>query len=154
TPALCEQPPWLGVAETKVTPVGRSSSSATFVAAAGPAFPTVSVYVRLLPATTGFGEALLLSDTSAELTGATVVVTDAVLFTGLASASLPPTVAAFVTVPPVEVFATMVTVVEPPTASPERLHVTVPESWTQLPCVEVAETNVSAPGSASVTTTP
>src|ERR1700682_2788020 len=39
------QLPWVGVAETKVTPAGRMSVTATLVADPGPAFATTMVYV-------------------------------------------------------------------------------------------------------------
>jgi hypothetical protein len=42
-PAENEQLPWLAVAETKVTPLGRVSVTVTFVAVDGPALVTVRV---------------------------------------------------------------------------------------------------------------
>jgi hypothetical protein len=52
-PAACEHAPWLGVAETKVTPGGRVSVTVESVEGSGPLFVTVRVYVRLPPRATG-----------------------------------------------------------------------------------------------------
>src|SRR3990172_94580 len=59
-----------GVTETKSTVVGSTSVTVTPVAALGPAFATVSVYVRFCPASTGLGPVLVM-EMSAE--GLTVV---------------------------------------------------------------------------------
>src|SRR5437763_1974077 len=51
--------PWLGVAETNVTPAGNVSVRVTPVAALGPLLATVTMYVRVCPARTGSGESVL-----------------------------------------------------------------------------------------------
>src|SRR5262245_21455117 len=53
--------PGFGVAETKVTPAGRTSVSDTPVAWAGPLLRTVNVYVICWPAATGSGLSTLLT---------------------------------------------------------------------------------------------
>jgi len=45
TTTLSQPPPWLVVAETSVTPAGRTSLAMTLLAAEGPLFFTDSVYV-------------------------------------------------------------------------------------------------------------
>src|SRR5882762_4827851 len=51
---------WLGVTETNVSPAGSVSLTLTPVAALGPLFVTVIVYVRLPPTMTGSGESALV----------------------------------------------------------------------------------------------
>ena len=98
TPADNEQEPTVGVAETKVTPAG--SVSVTMTAAAdvglGPLFVTVSWYVMLFPASTGFGDTLPEMATSACPAVATTTLAVDVLFPGRGSGVEEPTNAEFV----------------------------------------------------------
>src|ERR1700712_466121 len=58
--------PWLGSAETRVTPAGSPSESITPVASEGPPFVTVRVYVSVCPTSTGCGLATRLRARSAD----------------------------------------------------------------------------------------
>src|SRR5262245_6636585 len=49
TPVVLLYAPWLGVAVTSVSPAGKRSLTATFVAVSGPALLTVIANVTLLP---------------------------------------------------------------------------------------------------------
>jgi len=64
----------------KVVPVGMGSLNCTFAAAAGPLFPTTIVYVIVLPARTGLGDAVLRTTMFAVVARPTTVRTLAVLF--------------------------------------------------------------------------
>ena len=64
--ALTVQLRCVGIAETKLTPLGRSSVTTTPVAASGPALATLIVYVSAPPAATGSGESVFVSERSAE----------------------------------------------------------------------------------------
>jgi len=152
-PALWVQVPWVGVADTKPTPAGKVSVRVTPVAALGPALLTLTVYVRLPPATTGSGLSVLVTDRSAE--AVTVVLAVALLFALLGSASLAVTLAVLVIVPPdVGAVTTIVTVALPALAIVPRLHVTVPALWVQVPWVGVADTKPTPAGKVSVKLTP
>src|SRR5215471_6928006 len=59
------QVPCVAVQETNVTPPGSASSTTTLVAALGPPLLTWTVYVRVAPDTTGFGEPVLVRARSA-----------------------------------------------------------------------------------------
>src|ERR671934_238317 len=76
-PLASEQLPCKGVADPKVAPAGRLSVTCTPVVSDGPALWAVSVYVTGCPASTGSGDAVLVSDRSAA--GFTVVSALAVL---------------------------------------------------------------------------
>ena len=52
--------PWLAVADTNVTPDGKTSVTVTPVASLGPAFVTVKVYVKVPADVTGSGESVLV----------------------------------------------------------------------------------------------
>jgi hypothetical protein len=82
----------------------------------------------------------------------TVVVCVAVLLSGYGSGSVALTVAALETVPGAMGVMTIVTVVVASKANVPRLHVTVvvPE---QVPCLGVAETNITLGGRVSVIVT-
>ena len=80
------------------------------------------------------------------------VVAEAVLLVGSESASVPVTVAEFVNCPAEEGVTTIVTIALPPAARLPRLQFTVAVPL-QLPCVVVAETNVTPAGNVSVTLT-
>jgi hypothetical protein len=122
----------VAVADTKLTPGGNVSANVTPVAPLGPALLTVTVYVRVLPATTGSGLSVLVTETSAE--AVTTVVALAVLFAVLGSDSAAVTLAVLVIVPlEVGALTTIVTVANPPLAMVPRLHVTVPALWLQVP---------------------
>ena len=113
------------MADTKPTPAGNVSVKVTPVAVLGPALLTLTVYVRLPPATTGSGLSALVIDRSAE--AVTVVLAVALLFALLGSASLAVTLALLVIVPPdVGAVTVIVTVADPALAIVPRLHVTVP----------------------------
>jgi hypothetical protein len=117
------QVPWLGVAETNVTPVGTASVKVTPVAGDGPLLVTIRVYVRLLPIPTGLGEAVLVTARSAEDVAVTLV--EAVLFAVLGSNSFNVTVAVFVDVPGAVAVTIILTVAVAALASEPRLQVTV-----------------------------
>jgi hypothetical protein len=152
-PALWLQVPWVGVADTNTTPLGRVSVKLTPVAVLGPALLTLTVYVRLPAAATGSGESALVTDRSAE--AVTVVLAVALLFALLGSAWVAVTLAVLVIVPPdVGAVTTIVTVADPTLAIDPKLHVTVPALWLQVPWVAVADTNTTPAGNVSVRVTP
>ena len=64
-PAPLQTPPPVAPQETKVVASGRMSVTVTDSAASGPLLVSVIAYVRLLPAITGFGAAVLLIARSA-----------------------------------------------------------------------------------------
>ena len=66
--------------ETNVVFVGMASLNVTVVADEGPSFVTVTVYVMLFPACTGFGAPELVTTMFAVFAAATSVTTVAVLF--------------------------------------------------------------------------
>jgi hypothetical protein len=146
------QLPWLGVADTYVTPAGNGSLTLTPVALFGPKLVTVIVYVRFWPTNTGSGESVLLSDRSADKP-LTVVVVVALLLPDTGSATLLVTLAVLLNVPPAVGVTTIVTVALAALARVPRLHVTVAVPL-QLPCDGVVDTQVTPPGSVSVTETP
>jgi hypothetical protein len=152
-PALWLQVPWVAVADTNVTPLGRVSVRVTPVAPLGPALLTLTVYVSVPATITGSGLSALVTETSAE--AVTVVVALALLFALLGSAWVAVTVALLVMTPPETGAVTaIVTVALDPLARPPRLHVTVPALWLQVPWVAVADTNVTPLGRVSVRVTP
>jgi len=75
-----------GVIDTKVVLAGVASTNVAVVAAVVPVFITTCVYVMLLPACTGFGEATLVTVRSGEVVPTTVVAV-AVLFRAFGSAA-------------------------------------------------------------------
>ena len=94
----------------------------------------------------------MVTDTSA--TGSTVVDAFVALLTRAGSNVLADTLAWFVIVPDVVGVTLIWTLVLAPFASAPRLQVTVPLAWLQVPWFGVADTNVTPPGSVSVTDTP
>ena len=81
----------------------------------------------------------------------TVVVAVEVLFARLGSASLAFTLAVLLSVPGSRPAVTAtVAVTEAPEGIDPRLHVRTPPDWLQLPCPELAETNVTPAGRVSV----
>src|SRR5207253_202763 len=74
-----------GVIDTNVVFAGVASLKVAPVAATDPVLVTTCVYVMLLPANTGFGDAAFVTDRSAPAVTPTTVLTVAVLFAGLAS---------------------------------------------------------------------
>src|SRR5258706_1943592 len=100
----------------------------------------------------GFGCASFETPMSASFFFVTVVVTVDVSLAGFGSFSLPVIVAVFVRVPSAVVFRTIVIVAFAPFASAPIVHVTVALPL-HAPCVDDADTSVTLPGSASVTTT-
>src|SRR5437660_10432820 len=78
-PPASEHVPVVVVAERKVTAAGNVSVTVTFVAEAGPLLTTVSVYVKGLPCSTGFGVAVFVIAISALLALATTTVAVALL---------------------------------------------------------------------------
>ena len=85
----------------------------------------------------------------------TVVVAVLVLLRGLGSGSLPSTLALFVRIPAVVDASTSITTVIPcPAVRSPRLHVTVPAATRHVGEPGVVVTNLTTPGSVSVTTTP
>jgi hypothetical protein len=114
----------------------------------GPLLVTTIVYVTSLPSSTGSAESAFTSDKSAA--GLTMVSSTSTLFSGFKSASKLVTVDVFATAPGRMGVTTMVTVAVAPFASAPSVQVTVPSSWLQLPCVGVAEPNVTPAGSTSI----
>jgi hypothetical protein len=113
------------VADTNTTPAGNVSVKLTPVALLGPALLTLTVYVRVLAATTGSGLSALVTDRSAE--AVTVVLALALLFALLGSASVAVTLALLVITPPdVGAVTIIVTVALDPLAIEPKLQVTVP----------------------------
>src|SRR5439155_918343 len=140
--------PWLGVAETKVTPAGKVSVSVTPVAVLGPPLATVTTYVMVCPARTGSGESVLV--TARSTAALTVVLCMVVLLAGLVSASFAVAVAVFVIVPGAAgAVTTMVRVALAPLLMVRRLPVTVLPTVVTVPWLGVAETNVTPAGKVS-----
>lgn len=86
-PGVHVQPevPDVGVTETKVVFAGIASLKTTVLALPGPLFVTTTVYVMLLPAITGLGDAAFVIARSAVFAAPTIVTTVAVLFARLGS---------------------------------------------------------------------
>jgi hypothetical protein len=148
---LVQGPPCDAVAETNVTVEGIPPVTVTSVAAAGPKFGTVIVYVRLSPTFTGSGASVMPTAISAVALTVVVVVDE--LLSGFGSKAVLETDAVSVSVcAEVGAVSTIVTVADPPEASEPsaQLTVVVPE---HDPCDAVAETSVP-PGNASATVTP
>src|SRR5467141_3074924 len=103
--------------------------------------------MRLLPATTGLGEPVMLKAKSAR--GLIVVTIEAVLLVGLGSNSNGVALARFVADPVAVGFTVMVTVAVPFLSRFVSVHVTVatPSKLEEAPCVLVAETKLTEGGS-------
>ena len=152
-PDACEQLPCDGVAEPYATVLGRLSVSCTPVALRGPELATVSVYVSCWPASTGSGPSLLVSDRSAA--GSTVVCAVAVRSAVSGSTTSDVMLAWLLSVPGPCGVTLIATVASASSAIVPRLQVTVPlDSMQGSPCDGVAKSNVTPPGSVSVSTTP
>ena len=125
--------PAVGVTETIVVPAGRWSVTVTARASAGPALVTASVYFAMSPATTGFGDAVLMMARSAS--GSTGVVTAEELLVRSGSCVVESTVAVLVTVPVVDAFTVtwMYTLAAAPARKVPRSHVTVAAALVQGP---------------------
>jgi hypothetical protein len=113
-----------GVSDTKVVFGGVFSVKLAPVAVLGPPLVTICVYVILLPACTGTGLAVFVTDISAE--SATTVLTDALLFPPFGSTVVDETVSVSVIVVPdatVEfTFTTKVKLPVPPEARVAMVH--------------------------------
>ena len=83
----------------------------------------------------------------------TVVVSLAMLLVASRSEVVLVTVTLFMTSPSTVGTTRMVTAGLAPAAMDPRLHVTAPGDLVHVPCVDVAETKVTLPGSVSVSTT-
>ncbi|SRR6266478_1913882 len=107
--------------------------------------------MRLLPATTGLGEPVMLKAKSAR--GLIVVTVEAVLLVGLGSNSNGVAVARFVADPVAVGFTVMLTVAVPFLSRFVSVHVTVatPSKVKGVPCVLVAETRLTNGERTSVT---
>jgi hypothetical protein len=145
--------PWLGVADTKLTPAGSVSLTDTPVALFGPRLVTVIVYVKFCPTYTMPFDTVLLIARFADKP-LTVVEVVALSFPDTGSATALVTLAVllragFATVG----VTTMVTVALAPFARVPIEHVTV-DVPLQLPCDVPVETQFTPPGSVSVMDTP
>jgi len=145
-----------GVAsETNVVPAGRVSVRVAAAALLGPALVAVIVYVRLVPATTGLGLPVLVTDRSADVL--TVVIAVAVLLAGFGSKVAEATVAVFAITVPVTTLALTLTTsvnIELPTANDGLVQLTVPVPPTAgavqvHPAGVASETNVVPAGRVS-----
>src|ERR1700730_17424357 len=142
-PAEFVQLPWLDVAETKVTPLGRVSVTVTPVAGLGPLLVATIVYTIGLLVLTVVG-AVFVMDMSAVPVPWIVVTADAWLLAVFGSDSLPPITAVFVIVPgdggavPLMVIVTLA-----PAARLPTVQLTVPEALVQVPWVDDADTKVT-----------
>jgi hypothetical protein len=116
--------PWLGVADTNITPAGKGSVTVTPVAVLGPALPTINVYVKFCPTNTGSGDSVLVIERFAEVLP-TVVVAVLLLLPVFGSDTQAVTLAVLLIVPVELVVTTMVTVAVAPLAIVPRLQVTV-----------------------------
>jgi hypothetical protein len=155
TVAVPLQVPSVVVVDTHVTVVGSVSVTITLAAELGPAFVTVSVYVRFCPASTEPAEAVLVIERSAE--GLTVV--DAVEVRSAESGSAVglDTIAVFAIDGTAEAVGVTVMVIVTlcPLVIVPRVHDTVAVPL-QVPAdggVTVVDTHVTVVGSVSVTPT-
>ena len=139
--------------ETNVVPVGTPSVNCV-TASEGPALSTVIVYVMLLPAVTGSGESVLVTDKLAD--AFTVVVAVAELLPAAGSNVDEPTEAVLLIVPPaVPVFTTSVKTPDAAAATDGLLQLTAPAAPTagvvhDQPPGDVRETKVLPGGSVSL----
>ena len=132
-----------GIASVTTTPAGSVD---------GPSFVSVMEYVVDVPATTEATPSVLAIRRSAA--GVTVVVSMSELFARAGSDVVADTVAVSVISPSIVVVTTIVTVAVAPNGTTPSGQVTTPAACEQLPWLGVADTNVTDPGSVSVTTTP
>ena len=145
--------------EVKVVFAGRTSVSVTFAAGAGPLLVTVMVYVIGLPASTGFGVAVLVTAKSACPAVATTTVVVARLLEGFGSVVLDDTFAiSEITVPegvPAFSNTTTVNVVEAPAENDPMLHDITPavQLHPAVPDVAATETTVVFAGIVSLKST-
>jgi hypothetical protein len=139
--------------DTQVAPPGKVSVMVTPVAALGPLLVTTIVYVRFCPTKTGSGLSVLVIERLAA--AFTVVVVVQLLLPVFGSVTPLLTLAVLLSVPTAAApgVTTMVTVALAPLANVpiEQLIAGLPA---QLPCVDVAETNVTFAGRVSETVTP
>ena len=105
-----------------------------------------------MPATTDATPSLFAIRRSA--TGVTVVVSLSVSLAGTGSDVVADTVAVSEISPSIVVVTTIVTEAIAPNGTTPSGHVTTPAAGEQLPWLGIAETNMTEPGSVSVTTTP
>jgi hypothetical protein len=150
-PAACEHDPVDGVADTNEVPDGSASVICTPAALEGPPFETVTVYVKLLPAETGSGESVFVTERSAA--GTTVVPAVAVLLVASGSVVVEATTALF-EIEPVELGAVTLIVMagaDAPALREARVQVTTRATREQLHPVPLDETYVTPAGSVSVT---
>ena len=153
-PEACVHVPCVGIAERKVTPAGSVSVSVTPVAVDGPKLWTSMSYVSWSFTATGFGEPDLETRRFAE-GGTTVVTTVELLSLGSGSVSAEVTDAVLVSIAGAPgAVTTMSTPRDVVLGIEPMLHVTVPDTCVQVPCVGVAETKVTPAGSVSVSVTP
>ena len=107
--------------------------------------------MRSWPASTGSGASDFVRPRSA--TGLTVVTALAELLAVFGSVAVDSTVASLVIVPGAPASTLISTVTFEPLAIVPSAHVTVLPTRTQLPCVAVADTNVTPAGSESLSDT-
>lgn len=137
------------VADTKVMPAGRVSTTESEVAVLGPALLTLIVNVTLLDATAGSGASVIAIDTSDE--AVTAVVVEAVLFALSGSGVVEAIAAVVVIVPPAAgAFAVTVIAGAAPVASVARVHVTVGDTKPHVQPVPLAITLVTPAGIVTV----
>jgi hypothetical protein len=146
--------PCEGVAETKLFPAGSASVMVTPLAASGPPFTMLIVYVTFAPAGKG-GAPTTDFAMVRSVDGLTVVIVAVEeLFAGFGSVCPPETVAVFETCPGVDAVVTTRVIVAPaPLARVPTAQVTVVVPLHD-PCEGVAETKLVPAGSASVMLTP
>ena len=144
-------PPPVAVPTGDVTTAGMSSTTCTPVAPDGPLFRAVRVKVTWLPATSGFGEVVLVSDRSAD---GLVLETKLAELLDVSGSLLDVTVAVLVRVPPGMVSG-VVTTISRVTVSPAGIEpivqVTVRPAFVQPPVALVKPTPT---GRVSVSVTP
>lgn len=139
------------LALTNVTPAGSVSVSVSVEADDGPPFVIVIAYARLLLATTGSGESVIVSARFA--LGFTVVTEDRELFEVVGSNVGDAIDAVFVIVPVAVGAVTWTEIGELPVAMVARVHVTTPELCEHVHPVPEALPNTVPAGSVSVTVT-
>ena len=142
--------PELGVAETKVRPLGRASVTETPAAALGPLFLTVMVKMTCPPTAGVALLTVLVMDRSADTAGVTEA--EALLLPGLGSAVVALTVAVLVTFTPAEpdAVAVIVRVALAPLARVPIVQIPVLLLYS---AVGLADTKVSPDGRTSLTIT-
>ncbi len=142
------------LSDTNVVFAGSVSVSTTVVAAAGPPFVTVCVYVILLPAVTGFGLAELVTRRSACVAPATAIEDVAELSVVLVSREVVPAVAVSVMIVPAAVPAftlnTTVNTADDPAATLGFVQELAGNPVQVQPAGGVTDTNVVFAGIASV----